>query len=463
MAISQQVENDIKRTKLEFKQLAKDDWKKDRDAADDYIKGRTKKYTSQYMNDQAKLEVPIENNNVTKRVIDRISLVYSVEAKRKYFNGETEVEELPDAYIKAIKFKDEQLHLAEKRTNLLRLIGIKPTMRDFVLDYDILTEFEPHFGKDPLVPIGVSYPLPVRASVRDNTPELWVYLTAEDYVVYVRKTNTVAKEEFQIFPDLKNPYGILPIVWVFDEKPELSFLDVDPANDLIQMNETINVIGTASNANVIYQSYGYNVVTGVEKGDQNLIKVGPNKTLFLPRDATFIIESPPDTLESITTNVKAKMQFVTSNYHLPHGFIIGEEIAESGTAIKERNRELQDERKGDVVRWRNIEELVYEVEKVVVKVDLNIKIPDRMAVDFSETIEVLTPPEQMDKDEWDLKHNLITEAQILLRRDPDKFEGLKLAPELEAQKVIDGNKAAGQTEAPPSLAALLQTPPTEGA
>lgn len=454
MSITKQ---DIERSKLEFKQMVKNDWVKDRDAADDYVKGRTKEYTSQYMNDQAKLEVPIENNNVTKRVIDRISLVYSVEAKRKYFNGDKEVEELPEAYTKAIKFKDEQLHIAEKRTNLLRLIGIKPTMRDFVFDYDILTEFEPHFGKDPLVPIGVSYPLPARASVRDNTPELWVYLTAEDYLVYVRKTNTVAKEEFQIFPDLKNPYGILPIVWVFDEKPELSFLDIDPANDLVQMNEAINVIGTASNANVIYQSYGYLVATGLDKGDEKKLKVGPNKITALKRDQDLKFITPPDTLMSVTENVKAKMQFVTSNYHLPHGFIIGEEIAESGTAIKERNRELQDERKGDVVRWRNTEELLYEVEKVIVGVDLNTTIPERMAVDFSETLEILTPQEQMDKWDWQREHGYISDAEIFMLLDPDRFETIE-----DAQTQIDDNKAAGQTEMETPLTTFLAQTPTEG-
>ena len=450
---------DIIRSKLEFKQMVKDNWIKDREKADEYYKARTDEYTEYYMNDQSILEVPKDKNNITKRVIDRISLVYSVEAKRKYFNGEKEVEELPEAYTKAIKFKNEHLHRSEKRTNLLRLIGIKPTMRDFVLDYDILTEFEPHFDKDPLIPTGVSYPLPARASVRDNTPELWVYLTAEDYLVYNRKTHKPAPPEFQVFEDFKNPYGILPIAWVFDDKPELSFLDIDPANDLIDMNEAINVIGTSSTGNVIYQGHGFWVMTGADKGDKKKVSVGPNVMTFIGRDKTIEVLSPPDTLESVTSTLKAKMQFVTSNYHLPHGFIIGEEIAESGTAIKERNRELQDERKGDVIRWRNVEDVLYEIEKVVVAEDLNIKIPDKMTVDYSETIEILTPKEQREKDEWDLKHGLITEAEILRRRDPDGYPTVE-----DAQTKIDDNRAAGQTEMETPLTTFLaQTPPTEGA
>ena len=450
------IKEEILKTKRDFKQMIKKDWLDQREKANDYVQGRTKEYTMSYMNDQAKEEVPIDNNNTTKRVIERISLVYSLEPKRKYYNGKTEIEELPNEYNEAIKHKNEMLHRAEKRTNLLRLIAIKPTLRDGVFDYEILEDFEPHFGKDQLNPIGISYPLATRSEVLDSTPELWCRITEEDYIIYNRKTSAPVSLDQQVFEDMKNPYEIVPIVWVFDEKPQTSFLDIDPANDLIMMNEAINAIGTCSNANVIYQSYGYTIFTGIDKKDERKIKVGPNVSTFLGRDTTAAILSPPDTLNSVTENIKAKMTFITANYHLPQGFVLGEERPESGIAIQERNKELQDERKGDVIRWRNTENALYEVEKVIVDKDLKKKLPDKMVVDFSETMEILSPQEQREKDEWDLEHGLITEAEILMRRDPDGYETIE-----KAQKKIDINKGAGQTEAPASLSSLLALPKRE--
>lgn len=465
----------IKHTRLLAKQTAKTEWDDMRDKADDYFKGRTDKdkdYTRKYLNSQTIKEVPIDNNNVTKRIIERISLVYSVEPLRTFFDDNGKEQQPSTEYIDATKFKDEMMHDSEKQTNLLRLIGIKPTLRKKTLkdtetnvfDYDILVDFEPAFGKDPMVPIGVSYPLAARATVRSNVPELWVYIDAVDYVVYDRKTQKPAHGDFQVYEDMKNPYGVLPIVWVFEEKPTLSFIDIDPANDIISMNESINVLGTAQSANVLYQSYGQRVITGVDKKDENLIKVGPNVITYIPDGATYAIESPPDTLASVTEVCKYKQRSVALNYHLPHGFLEDDTNPESGVAKKERNKELQDERKGDVVRWSNTEDNIYDIETIIWSVDMKKELPAKQVIDYSETEEILTVSEQRDKDEYELKHGLISEAEIYLRENPDYAINIKdFEKRLEEvqEKVIDKNKAMGTIETPEdSLTALLATPPT---
>ena len=463
----------IKHTKLLAKQNAKKEWDDMRDKADDYMKGRTDKdenYTRKYLNSQTIKEVPIDNNNVTKRIIKRISLVYSVEPLRTFFDDSGKEDVPSSEYIKATKFKNAVMHDAEKQTNLLRLIGIKPTLRKKTLkevvtnvfDYDILVDFEPAFGKDPMIPIGVSYPLMVRAEVRSKVPELWVYIDEVDYIVYNRKTQKPAPAEFQVYEDLLNPYGVLPIVWVFEEKPTLSFIDIDPANDIISMNESINVLGTAQSANVIYQSYGDSVVTGVEKKDENKVKKGPNVITYLPRDATYNIFAPPNTLDSVTEVCKYKQRSVALNYHLPHGFLEDDTNPESGVAKKERNKELQEERKSDVVRWRNTEDEMYDIEKIVWLVDMNKVLPDKQVIDYTETEEILNVQEQRDKDEYELKHGLISEAEIYLRENPDYAINIKDPEERlkEVQdKIIDRNKAMGTTETPEaSLSSLLATP-----
>ncbi len=465
----------IKHTRLLAKQETKTDWDEMRDKADDYGKGRTKQYTMLYMNKQAIKEVPIENNNVTKRIIERKSLVYSVEPLRTFVNDAGKEQEPSTEYIEATKFKNAMMHAAEKQTNLLRLIGLKPTLRKKnlkdvitnVFDYDILVDFEPAFGKDPMIPIGVSYPLMARSEARSNVPELWVYIDKVNYVVYERKTQKPAHPYFQVYKDLLNPYGIIPIAWVFEDAPTLSFIDIDPVNDIISMNETINVLGTAQSANIIYQSYGDSIVTGVNEKDENKFKKGPNVISFLPLDATYDIKAPPDTLESVTSAVKFKIRAVTLNHHLPHGFLEDDTNPESGVARKERNKELQDEKRGDVVRWRNTEDEIYDIEKVIWLVDMVKVLPDKQVIDYTETEEILNVQEQRDKDEYELKHGLISEAEIYLRENPDyaiKIKDMDKRLEEVQKKIIDRNKAMGTTETPEdSLASLLATPPpTEG-
>ena len=450
----------IEHTRLLAAQETKTEWDAMRDKADDYFKGRTdldKNYTRKYLNSQTIKEVPIDNNNVTKRIIERISLVYSVEPLRSFFDEDGKDQQPSTEYIEATKFKDEIMHDSEKQTNLLRLIGIKPTLRKKTLkdmttnvfDYDILVDFEPAFGKDPMVPIGVSYPLMARSEVRSKVPELWVYIDEVDYVVYDRKTQKPASSEFQVYEDLLNPYKVLPIVWVFEEKPTLSFIDIDPANDIVSMNESINVLGTAQSANVIYQSYGDRVITGVPKDDQNEVKIGPNVITFIPDEATYEILAPPNTLDSVTAVCKYKQRSVALNYHLPHGFLEDDTNPESGVAKKERNKELQDERKGDVVRWRNTEDEIYDIEKIIWETDMNKVLPAKQVIDYTETEEILTVAEQRDKDEYELKHGLISEAEIYLRENPDyaiKIKDMDKRLEEVQTKVIDVNKDMSKTE-----------------
>jgi len=229
--------------------------------------------------------------------------------------------------------------------------------------------------------------------------------------------------------------------WVFDIKPNTSFMDVDPAMDLIKSNEAVNVLNTALNANVLYQSYGIIVAKGFDEQEQEKVKVGANRTTFIGEDQDISIEAPPDTMESINATVKTRIHGVSLNYHLPHGFIEEEGVAESGVARKIRNEELQTDRKGDIVRWRNTEERLYEIEKAIVKVDLQIDLPDTISIDYTESEEILTNDERRAQEEYDMKHGFRSAAEILHESDKDRYPTIE-----KAQDQIDINRGANTTE-----------------
>jgi len=68
---------------------------------------------------------------------------------------------------------------------------------------------------------------------------------------------------------------------------------------------------------------------------------------------------------------------------------------------------------------------------------------------------VLTPAEQRSEDDWQLAHNMTTDAQILMRDNPDKYQSIK-----DAQKAIEENNVQNKvSKAPvPTFANALAEP-----
>jgi hypothetical protein len=398
----------IIKTKQDWNQMQKNAWKHERDIAFDYYKGRTHKITQSYFSKELIQKIPIANINVTKRIIDRISLVYMKPPKRIYSNDEVQI---------MLHDKDQKMQRAERLTNLLELILIKPCWRAGRIEYDLIIDFEPHFDSDPLTPVAYTYPLQARSEVMDTTPELFAYWDAETHFVYDKNGKIHADPDN---PNQENPYGILPFVECFkDGKPESSFLDTDASTDLIATNCTINVDETNKNANVMFQSFGYMYINGSHIETKDL-EVGQDKISNLGADGTMNIVSPPNSVPALTDSIKESYKMLAQNYHLTMNFVEGTS-AESGVALKLRNQELTDERLSDVVRWRQVERKVFEIESTILSVEGTMDAGDLEMVDFDESTEILNQDEQLAKWEWELSKGIIDVADILMQKDSDRF------------------------------------------
>ena len=399
--------------KYDAGQKRKDQWKAGRLDAMEYYKGRSLPYTMDYFDTSLFEKVPPANINVTKRIIDRVSLVYMKPPKRTYTKEETPM---------LFHHKDFKLQRAERMCNLLDAVLIKPCMRfndknEMHIEYDIIFDYEPIFGDDPLTPEAIVYPIASKDSVLDNTPELHVYWDKENTYTFDNNGRIYTDE---MNPDMINPYGVLPFVECWrDGKPESSYLDTDASTDLIQTNALINVAETNKAANIMFQSFGYIYVNGsmIEKDD---LEVGADKITFLGADGTMSLVSPPNTVESITSAVTTAYKMLAQNYHIDISFVEGT-TAQSGVAIKLRNSELTDARVSDVIKWREIEKELFKLEKLIISVDMGKDAGDLEQVDFEESMEVLSDKEQRDKWEWELANGLIDRADILMQKDPDRF------------------------------------------
>ena len=427
-------------SKWDVQQQRKNKWKQSRYTALDYYKGITKEYVSKYFSESTLSKVPIGNVNITKRVIDRISLVYMTPPVRLYSNEDT-----PDYFVE----KDLKLQRLERMTNLLDGVLVKPCWRikengEGCIEYDIIMDYEPLFDTDPLKPYAIVYPIAQKASVLDTTPEQFVYWDAENTFVFDKNGKQYTTDDN---PDMVNPYGVLPFVECFrDGKPETDYLDTNASRDLIQTNLAINVAETNKNANIMFQSFGYLFVNGAGI-DKDTMQIGQDKINYLGVDGSISIVSPPNAVPALDESIQSSYKMLAQNYHLPTSFVEGTTAA-SGVALKMRNLELTDNRKSDVIRWRDIEYKLFDLERLIIAVEQGKDAGDLEDVDYSESIEVLNDQEQRDKWEWELSKGLIDLADILMQQNPD-LDRAEAEAELELRKKVEEVK-----EAPES--ALLQ-------
>ena len=398
----------VELAKIDFQQNEKNLFRDKRQKALDYYNGRTEHHTKKFFNFTT--PIPIANVNVTKRVIDRTSLVYMVEPKRVYSN--------PDI-VDFQYMKHEKMQRAERYVNLLDNILLKVTWRNERLEYDVIHDFEPIFGDDPLHPVGYTYPLSAKSSVLDTTPELFQYWDAENQFVF-DKTGKIMPDELN--PEHINFYGVLPFVELFrDCRPEYAYFDTDVALDLIKTNELINVAETNKAANIHFQSFGYAFVNGSDV-DKEALQVSQDSMFYLGVDGTMSIVAPPNSIPALTEGIKESYKMLAQNYHLPTSFADGT-TAESGVALRLRNQELQEDRKSDIDKFKRVEYDICELEKTILLHEMMKENDNELElVDFSETAEILSPQEQIEKWEWMLSKGLIDEADILMQMNPDGFE-----------------------------------------
>ena len=430
-------------SKFDVKQKMKNKWKQSRYKALDYYKGNTKPYTSKYFSDSTLRKVVSGNINITRRVIDRISLVYMTPPVREYTR-----EDVTDFFV----HKDLKLQRLERMTNLLDAVLVKPCWRmndnGGHIEYDIITDYEPLFEDDPLTPTAIIYPIAKKDTVLDTTPELYAYWDSESHFTFDNNGKSFTTDDN---PEMINPYGVLPFVECFrDGKPEFSYLDTNASNDLISTNLSINVAETNKNANVMFQSFGYLFVNGSGL-DPDKIQVGQDKINWLGVDGSISIVSPPNAIPALDESIQSSYKMLSQNYHLPISFVEGS-TAQSGVALKMRNLELTDERKRDVTRRRNIEVELFDLERLIIAVEVGQDAGDLEDIDFSESVEVLNDQEQREKWDWELSKGLIDLADILMQKNPDLTR--EEAEELLAEKKTTFGEEPEEEETPAST--LLQ-------
>jgi len=379
---------------------------------------------------------PVANIGLTKRIIDRVSEVYMV--KPQYVFKGDETGEKQAEYLSVTKRKNERMQIAERRVNLLDVELIHPYYDEKAgsVDYDIIDEFEPMFDMDGNL-VAVVYPLYQSANVNASDEQVFIYW--DDEGNRARLDGNAHKVGEQ-----PEPYeGMFPFVLAWTEEPGY-FYDHNPSPDLINAEDGVNYLQTLLDAGQGFQAFGQMWIAGLlDPKDAATLGIDPSRLWALPEGATAGVISTTLNSQQVIDNIKNKYKMVARNYHLSEDFVEGNPQAESGVALKVRNEELNNERRGDIDRWAGVEALLYPIEKELIENETNIKLPESVFVDFNESVTILSDEERRERDDYNIEHNLDNWVSIKQRMNPDLDD--KQAIEAIKSNMEINNEVAGQT------------------
>ena len=411
------VEQIIQESVKEFKKIQAQKRREHvRKLIDYYCGTNTTKYITQYFDADAFREVPCYNANFTRRFVNKMSRIYNVGAARN----------VSSAYSGLTVMKDARMKHIERMT---RLVGSVATQVVFIdddsprFDYRPIYYFDVHLGSNPFKPEAIIYPILMNVDDVNYTEKLqYAYWDNAIYAHY--------DEDGNIIDEYEHGYGVLPFVFTHRENQLDSFF-VDGADDIVSCNEHVNITMTELQLGLRFQMFGQPYVTGLQ-ADKRLERAGSDTILDLPEGSVFDIVAPEADLQAVIETVKFQVDLVAQNNHLFVQFAQDGGEVPSGIALKIKDLERFEDYQDDLELWKMYEHELYSVEREIAEYN-NIKLPEKLKIDFNEPEYPKTMQDQVLWDNHRIQNNLITPSKLLVEYNDD----LSLK---EADKIIAENK-----------------------
>jgi hypothetical protein len=291
-------------------------------------------------------------------------------------------------------------------------------------DYRPVYYFDVHLS-DPYTVSAIMYPLLMQTDDISYTEKCeWAYWDESIYIKY--------DENGDITEEYEHGYGVLPFLFTHREEQIDEFF-VDGANDIVGSNEQVNILLTELNLGHRYQMFGQPYMTGVDS-DKRIERAGSDQIIDLPEGATFDIVSPKGDPVAVIESMKFQVDLVAQNNHLYVQFAQDGGETPSGIALKIKDLERFEDYQDDLELWRMYEHELYYIEREIAAYN-NIKLPDKLKLDFNEPEYPKTVQDQILLDEHRLIHHMMDEVDLLMEYNKDLSRK-------EAEKIVEKNKEA---------------------
>ena len=384
----------------------------------DYYSGSlTEQYIEDYFKSDAFQEIPHYNTNIVKKFINRMSKIYTIGATRNVNKKYEVLTEVKNARMKQM----------ERMTRLLGTVAtyVMYNEEKEQFDYRPIYYFEPYFGDNVYQPESIVYPMMHGHADLSDTGELqYAYWDSEICVKFDENGN--------VLKEVKHNLGVLPFVFTHREEQLDSFF-VEGASDLVSANEHVNITMTEMQLGLRFQMFGQPVISGLIS-DNNQVRAGSDEILTLPEGSSYDIVAPQGNVQAVIENIKWQIELVALNNHLFVTFAQSGGEVPSGISLMIKDLERHEDFIDDIELYRQYEHSFYQIEHAISEINsLGLPEPKRFKVDFSEVEYPMTTQDKIMLNEYKLKHNLTTEAELLADENKD------ISVE-EAEKIIEENK-----------------------
>ena len=396
----------------------------------DYYQGDdTGKYIQKFFNSTAFQEIPLMSYNVTKRMIDKMSRIYTLGASRT-------LSERQDEYNSLTRFKDFKMKHIEKMTKLVGTIAVQVSWKDNGqglqhFEYTPFYKFDVIMNPDnPLEPVAIIYPmmLPVDDSTTAPDP-LYCYWDHEFKIIYDADMTELERYE--------NPYGRMPFVFLHRDHQIDNFFCY-PAFDIISVNEMINILFSEMNLGMRFQMFGQYVATGLYQ-DEKIQRAGSDEIIVMPEGTNLSIVSPTVNVDHALKLARAMLELVAQNNHLNISFSeTNKDRPSSGIALKIKDLEKFEDYQDDLEIFAHHERALYDLEHTIALVN-GFNLPYNFGVDFNEPEYPMMVQDEIAWNTWLLDNNMTTRAKLLQKYNKD-LNDYQAQAELKENEKLNGTK-----------------------
>jgi hypothetical protein len=378
--------------------------------------------TAQYIQDRfsadAFREIPVSEFNVTRRMIDRMSRIYTHGATRN----------VNDQYESMTAKKPYKMKHVEKMTRLIGTIATQVVFKQSPaphFNYSPVYYFDAFFDNDPFHPYAITYPMVQNVYDASDVSELsYCYWDDTNYMVFDQDGNITFEQAHN--------YGVIPFIFTHREH-NLNEFFVAGAHDICAANEQINILLTEASLGMRFQMFGQYVIEGMYE-EEKIMRAGSSEIMVVPEGAKMDIKSPTANVREAIDLVKAILDLTAQNNHLWITFAEDgkSDRPSSGVALKIKDLERFEDYQDDIELWEMYEKDLYEIEKAIAFAN-GIKLPDEIGLRFNEPDYPMSAQDQIAVDTFMLANNLITQKDLMLKYN-------KHLTEAEAEKLVAKNK-----------------------
>ena len=401
----------------------------------DYYQGDdTAKYIQRFFKATAFQEIPLMSYNVTKRMIDKMSRIYTLGASRT-------LSEKNDEYQSLIRYKDFKMKHIEKMTKLVGTIAVQVSWKENgnglqYFEYTPFYKFDVILNPDnPLDPMGIIYPMMMPSDDSTVSPDpLYCYWDSQYKIIY--DSNMTELERYE------NPYGRMPFVF-FHRDHQIDNFFCYPAFDIISVNEMINILFSEMNLGMRFQMFGQYVATGLYQ-DEKIQRAGSDEIIVMPEGTDLSIVSPTVNVGDALKLSRAMLELVAQNNHLNISFSeTNRDRPSSGIALKIKDLEKFEDYQDDLEIFAHLERSLYDLEHTIALVN-RFELPVNFGVDFNEPEYPMMVQDEIAWNTWLLDNNMTTRAKLLQKYNKD-LNDYQAQAELKENEKLNG-KPQGQRQ-----------------